>query len=43
MKQRGFREPDSMSGEILRYYYLWFKGNKEVYKDFEAKYPADDQ
>lgn len=41
MKQRGFRDPDSMSGEILRYYYFWFKGNKEIYKEFEAKYPAD--
>ena len=41
MKKRGFREPDSMSDQILTYYYFWFKGNKEVYKDFEAKYPAD--
>ena len=41
MRQRGFRDPDSMSSEILRYYYFWFKGNKEIYKEFEAKYPAD--
>ncbi|WP_214229574.1 DUF6794 domain-containing protein [Pedobacter sp. B4-66] len=41
MTQRGFRDPDSMSNEILRYYYYWFKGNKEIYKEFEAKYPAD--
>jgi len=41
MNHRGFRDPDSMSSVILHYYYFWFKGDKEIYKEFEAKYPAD--
>ena len=41
MNQRGFQDPDPMSSVILQYYYFWFKGNKEIYKEFEAKYPAD--
>jgi hypothetical protein len=41
MKQRGFSDPDSMSGAILRYYYFWFKGNKNIYKEFETAYPID--
>ena len=41
MKQRRFSDPDSMSGEILKYYYFWFKGNKNVYKEFETAYPID--
>ncbi|MHA4893704.1 DUF6794 domain-containing protein [Pedobacter sp. PWIIR3] len=41
MRQRGFKDPDFMSSTILRYYYFWFKGNSEIYKQFEAKYPVD--
>ncbi|HMI02980.1 MAG TPA: DUF6794 domain-containing protein [Pedobacter sp.] len=38
LKERGFSDPDGMSGIIFNYYYTWFKGNKEAYKDFETKY-----
>jgi hypothetical protein len=37
--QRGFSEPDGVSGIILDEYYGWLKGNQEAGSNFESKYP----
>jgi len=39
-KNRGFSDPEDISGTILEDYYDWLNNKKEVWKEFETKHPV---